>query len=79
MNLSKRAGLTLGAAIVFLCAQRELRCQATLGSATLGGMVRDQTGLATPEAKIVLIDVERGLRRESITNESGAYVFPNPA
>ena len=77
MNLSKRAGLTLGAAIVFLSAAREVRCQATLGSATLGGTVRDQTGLATPQAKIVLIDVDRGLRRESITNESGAYVFPN--
>jgi len=43
----------------------------------LGGTVRDQSGLATPQAKIVLTDVARGLSRESMTNESGAYIFPN--
>ena len=71
------AALSIAAALVVIGAAPSLHGQATLGSATLGGTVRDQSGLATPRAKIVLTDVARGLSRESTTNESGAYIFPN--
>lgn len=51
--------------------------QATLGSATVAGTVRDPSGLAVPAANVSLIDTARGLSRTALTNESGAYIFPN--
>jgi hypothetical protein len=54
-----------------------LHGQATLGSATLGGTIRDQSGLAVPAAKVTLTDTARGLARETATNETGSYIFPN--
>src|SRR5581483_3242720 len=51
--------------------------QATLGSATLTGTVRDPSGLAIPAARVTLIETARGLSRETSTNETGSYIFPN--
>ncbi len=53
-----------------------LLAQATLGSAAVGGAVRDDTGAAVPDAKVVLVETGRNLARETTTNASGAYLFP---
>ncbi|MCL5746566.1 MAG: TonB-dependent receptor, partial [Acidobacteria bacterium] len=48
-----------------------------MGSATLGGTVRDPSGLAVPAARVTLTETARGLSREASTNETGSYIFPN--
>ncbi|MEX2261324.1 MAG: TonB-dependent receptor [Bryobacteraceae bacterium] len=53
--------------------------QATLGSAALGGTVRDSSGAAIPGAKVALTETARGLVRESVTNSSGLFAFPSIA
>jgi hypothetical protein len=51
--------------------------QTTLGTASLSGTVRDSSGAAVPDAKIELADVARGLRRESVANAEGLFLFPS--
>lgn len=53
-----------------------LLAQTNLGSAALAGVVRDPSGAATPDAKVEAIETDRGLTRETRTNESGAFLFP---
>ncbi|MBI3682469.1 MAG: carboxypeptidase regulatory-like domain-containing protein [Acidobacteria bacterium] len=68
--IAKLAGfILLGAATV--------AAQATLGSATASGTVRDASGAAVPGAKVALTDVARGLTRETVANEAGTYLFPS--
>ena len=54
-----------------------LHAQATLGSASLSGSVRDASGLSAPGAAVTLMDLNRGLSRETSSNESGIFVFPS--
>jgi len=56
-----------------------LRGQATLGSATVGGTVRDPSGAAVPEAKVLLTETARGRSRETTANTSGSFLFPSVA
>ena len=44
---------------------------------TLLGAVLDSSGAAIPSAKLVIVDINRGLTREAVTNDSGLYSFPN--
>jgi Carboxypeptidase regulatory-like domain/TonB dependent receptor len=50
--------------------------QATLGQASLGGVVRDASGGVAPGTSIVLTDIARGINRNAVTNESGVFQFP---
>ncbi len=68
------SGCAVAAAVVFAT---RLFGQATLGSATIGGTVTDTTGLSVPEASVVLTEIARGSTRQTFTNDSGAYLFPN--
>ncbi len=56
-----------------------LAAQAGLGTATANGTVRDGTGLAVPQATIVLTNTARGERHQTATNDTGSFVFPNLA
>ena len=64
------------AALASLLSASSLFAQATLGSAAVGGVVRDESGAAVPDAKVVLVETARGLAREAPTNSSGAFLFP---
>ena len=67
-------------ALLLICAATlTLRAQATLGNATIGGTVRDASGAAVPEAKIVLTETARGLSREATANSAGSFLFPSVA
>lgn len=52
-----------------------LPAQAVKG--TLLGTVLDSSGAIVQAAKVVITDQNRGVRRETSTNESGFYSFPN--
>lgn len=43
---------------------------------SLSGTVSDPTGAVVPSATIVLEDIERGVKREVVSDEAGRYVFP---
>ena len=74
----RELGLVL--ALLLICAAAlTLQAQATLGSATIGGTVRDASGAAVPEAKVVLTETARGLSREATTNSAGSFLFPSVA
>jgi Carboxypeptidase regulatory-like domain len=48
---------------------------AQLSSATINGVVVDPSGAAIPGAKVTLRGVANGEARDTLTNQSGNYVF----
>lgn len=48
---------------------------AQVGSATIGGLVEDQSGAAVPEATVVLHNTQSRAEREIKSNGSGAFTF----
>src|SRR5215472_18911197 len=64
-------------AALLLCqlSPREVRAQAVKGS--LLGTVTDATGAVVPGANVDITEVNTNLKRSTITNESGNYVFEN--
>ena len=78
MESRKRVGSCLGiltALIVFLFSH-SLMGQAVNG--TLLGTVTDTSGATVAGAKVLATAAETGAVHESVSNESGNYVFPGP-
>src|SRR5579884_1291124 len=50
--------------------------QPTLGAATLGGTIRDESGAAIADARVRLTDESKGLIRQSTSDRSGFFIFP---
>jgi hypothetical protein len=46
-------------------------------SATLVGTVTDSTGASVPGAKITIQELSTGISRDTVSNESGNYTFPD--
>ncbi|MCS7023750.1 MAG: carboxypeptidase regulatory-like domain-containing protein [Bryobacteraceae bacterium] len=61
--------------LTILCCASSLKAQAVKG--TLLGTVVDSSQAAVPTAKVVIVDIHRGVTREMVTNDSGFYSFPN--
>src|SRR4051794_28390150 len=59
------------------CVPASLMAQASLGTATLSGTVRDASGLPVPKATVLVTNTERGDTRQTETNDSGSYALPN--
>ena len=59
---------------LLICA--EVRAQAT---AQISGSVRDQSGAVLPGAEVSATQSETGIVRNTVSNETGAYVLPNLA
>lgn len=72
-----KSRLLVSIAVLLFSISGRLHAQAALGSATVNGTVRDASDLAIPEAVVVLTDTARGDRRETKTNASGLFIFPN--
>src|SRR6202171_320372 len=60
------------ARVLLLVIPNRASAQAT---ATLNGVVRDSSGAVIPKANVTLRNAETGTERESLTNDSGLYVF----
>src|SRR6266481_437529 len=60
------------AALVLIVIPHSASAQAT---ATLNGVVRDSSGAVVPQATVTLHNSDTGTERESLTNDSGLYVF----
>jgi len=67
----------LKAFLLACVADLSLQAQATLGSAAIGGTIRDPTGAVIPEAQVVLTEMARDLSRETTANSAGSFLFPS--
>ena len=71
-GFSHRISLLLMALVLICVIPRSASAQAI---ATLGGVVRDSSGAVLPQATVTLQNTNTGTLRESLTNDSGLYVF----
>src|ERR1700730_2206752 len=67
-----RVSLLLVALVLIVMIPHSASAQAT---ATLNGVVRDSSGAVIPQATVTLHNTDTGSDRESLTNDSGLYVF----
>src|SRR5947207_15951510 len=71
----KRSILTMFAAmfvLVFSCG--DIWAHAT---APIAGTVRDQSGAVLPGAEVTVTQIQTGVARTAVTNETGSYVLAN--
>src|SRR5437762_676215 len=71
----KRSVLTMFAAtfvLVFSCG--DIWAQAT---AQIAGTVRDQSGAVLPGVEVTVTQIQTGVARSAVTNETGSYVLSN--
>src|SRR5437667_11602576 len=56
-----------------------LTCGAVLGQSTaqVSGAVKDQTGAVLPGTEVTMTQTETGLKRTTVTDETGSYSLPN--
>jgi hypothetical protein len=64
--------ISLLALVLILVMPQSALAQAT---ATLNGVVRDSSSAVIPQATVTLHNTNTGTERESLTNQSGLYVF----
>src|SRR6266446_1913805 len=67
-----RLSLLLVAFVLVFVIPRSASAQAT---ATLNGVVRDSSAAVIPQATVILQNTDTSTERESLTNDSGLYVF----
>jgi hypothetical protein len=67
-----RISLLLVALVLIVGVSHSALAQAT---ATLNGVVRDSSGAVVPQATVTLHNTDTSTERESLTNDSGLYVF----
>src|SRR4029077_17308342 len=71
-GFGQRISLLLVALVLIFVIPNSASAQAT---ATLNGVVRDSSGAAISKATVTLHNAETGTERDSLTNDSGLYVF----
>lgn len=47
------------------------------GNSTVSGEVKDVTMAAVPNAKVVIVSAETGVKSETVTNDAGVYRVGN--
>src|SRR5947207_12242082 len=70
-GLAALVALCVALVLIFMIPQ-SASAQAT---ATLNGVVRDSSGAVIPQATVILRNTDTGTERQSLTNDSGLYVF----
>src|SRR5258708_3604543 len=72
LGFGPRISLLLVAIVLVVLTVHSASAQAT---ATLNGIVRDSSGAVIPQATVTLHNTDTSAERESLTNDSGLYVF----
>src|SRR5712692_5493995 len=71
----KRIVITFGIGLLFTTlASNRAWAQAT---AQISGVIKDQSGAVLPGAEVTATQTDTGITRNTVTNETGAYVLPN--
>jgi hypothetical protein len=71
------AALLLALLPVLIASLATIQAHAQAVSATLVGTVTDSTGASVPGAKITIQELSTGISRDTVSNESGNYTFPD--
>src|ERR1700756_311498 len=71
-GFGRRIGLLFVSLVLIVVIPHSASGQAT---ATLNGVVRDSSGAVLPQATVTLQNTNTGTLRDSLTNDSGLYVF----
>src|ERR1017187_4031952 len=66
----------LACAVLFLLAASSVWAQSAAGVAAITGVVRDASGAAVPNAKVVISSDARGELRSITTNSAGIFAAP---
>jgi hypothetical protein len=69
-----KVGVLSIAALLGVC---RLMAQAPLGAAALSGRIRDEQEAPVAAARVVLTEKSKGLVRESLSDNSGSFLFPS--
>ena len=71
----RNIGICVAATFLFCI----LTCTAVFGQSTaqVSGAVKDQTGAVLPGVEVTTTQTETGLKRSTVTNETGSYVITN--
>jgi hypothetical protein len=77
MDTRKGCRLAVVALIVLVCAGLAAPAFAQAIRGTLLGTVSDQSGAAMPGVTVVITETRTNVSRETVTNETGNYTFPN--
>ena len=72
MKITKRFVLALAALLIFASPP----ASAQLGTATISGVVTDNTGAVMVRAAVITVNLANGFRRETVTNQLGQYALP---
>src|SRR5438309_10237170 len=70
-EITKFCALTL---FVFVLVNASAWAQST---AQISGTVRDQSGAVLPGVEVTATQIETGIARTAVTNETGSFVLPN--
>ena len=62
------------AVLLALCAASQARAQST---GSIRGTVTDSTGAAVAGAAVTVTETSTGIKRDTVSNDSGIFVFPN--
>jgi hypothetical protein len=73
---SPKASLFIAAFLLFLIAL-PLQVDAQTERGQITGIVFDPSGAVIPQSKVDLVNLETGVRSETMTNRAGIYIFPN--
>src|SRR5580700_2569619 len=63
--------------LLFLVCAAVMTAHAQTETATISGLITDDTGATVPGAEVKLQSVERGALESATTNNAGIYVFPS--
>jgi hypothetical protein len=77
-DLARRSVVGLSATICWLCLLLScVTANAQLSAARVTGVVRDTSGAVIPGVNITLQNLDTSIRRQSVSNATGNYVFDN--
>ena len=72
--MKRPAPCILAGMIVFVMTCGDIWAQST---AQISGTVKDQSGAVLPGVEVTVTQTDTGVKRTTVTNETGSYVLPD--
>ena len=61
----------------FISSSKQQRWKNAQGTAQISGTVKDQSGAVLPGVEVTATNIDTGVSRMTVTNETGSFVLPN--
>ena len=80
-NLMERAWVRVAGILAIALIMNVLTSSGVFAQAVsqISGTVKDQSGAVLPGVEITATQTDTGIARNTVSNETGSYVLPNPA